>query len=90
MAVAVYQHRPEGKEAQHEDVGPKGFPAPKRAAELKYWYKEARKVINRDGDFMPDWSTLSPACLAGAEVEVEVIRIGLPHGTLWIDRKARL
>ena len=80
MAVAEYQ-------VNGKQVNVRGFHVPKRAAELKYWYKAAAKAIPQ----LPDYEA---AFLVGADITVETIimdwdRNGARH-RLIIARKRQL
>jgi hypothetical protein len=81
MAVASYHYGP-------HKVGPKAFPAPKRA-DLRYWYNACRKVIPD----LPEWNEMYRDI---AYIDVELIHIDLRTCTdvnkrdLYIARKRDL
>jgi hypothetical protein len=54
-------------------VAMRNFEVPKRASELKYWYKAAKKSI-------PALPAFEPRFLVNADVDVESIILG------WIDQ----
>lgn len=78
--VSYYQNK--------ELIKQRAFMVPKRAAELKYWYKAANKVILE----MPPWESVS---LEDAIIEVGSIILQWqhpfePHHLVVIDRKKQL
>lgn len=76
MAVAYY-------EVFGESFGPRNFHPPKRA-DLKYWYKEAKKGISQ----LPLWQE---SFRSVAKVDEEVITFDIPlEGILTIARKRNL
>lgn len=85
MAVVTYGQA--GK-----TLAQRAFMVPKRAGELKYWYKAAQKAI---GDQMPTWDQLPPEKDREQIITVESIilswtpRSGVTH-TVVIDRKRQL
>jgi hypothetical protein len=75
MAVAKWLGVP-------ENMGPRNFHPPKRA-DLKYWYREARKVLHSR---IPEWQE---SFRTFAQIDTDTIIIEVrPHGTLFIARKA--
>ena len=70
----------------------RAFMVPKRAEELKYWYKAAQRAI---GQQMPAWDELPPESKREQIITVESIIIswtrlnGVTH-TVVIDRKRQL
>lgn len=82
MAVADYR-------VNGVSIGVRGFPVPKRAAELKYWYKAAKAALPH----LPDWD---PRIGVGADITVETIILdwvssdGHGRHQLIIARKRRL
>lgn len=61
----------------------RNFPAPKRAAELKYWYKAARKVI----PVLPEWHD---RLVSLTQIDIETIIIRDKDWSLFIARKRNL
>jgi len=71
-------------------IGPRNFYVPKRASELKYWYKTARKSLvgaASNGSAMPEWAD---SFAQDATVEVDSIIVDTPKGSLYIARKKRI
>jgi hypothetical protein len=68
MAVVDYR-------VNNRRVGVRTFMVPKRASELKYWYKAAQKALPA----MPDWFDGLAQC---ADVTVETIIITWPDNGL--------
>lgn len=66
-----------------QSYGPRQFAPPKRAGELKYWYKAAKKML----PILPDWQD---SFALNADVEVDSIILTLPEGTVLIARKKNL
>lgn len=73
-------------------IAQRAFMVPKRAGELKYWYKAAQKAI---GNSMPLWEELPPESKREQIITVDSIIIswsrlnGVTH-TIVIDRKRQL
>ena len=65
------------------NYGPRNFHPPKRA-DLRYWYKDARKVLHNR---IPEWLE---TYRANATVDVDTIIFELDTGTLYIARKAHV
>ena len=80
MAVADYR-------VNNVRVAMRAFEVPKRASELKYWYKAAQKG-------MPDLPPYEPRFAADADITVETIIMDWvtngQHHRLLIARKRRL
>lgn len=81
--MAVVDYRVDGKQ-----IGVRHFEVPKRAAELKYWYRAAQRA-------MPAMPKFEPRFLVDADITVETIFLswmndkGIRHDVI-IARKRRL
>lgn len=72
-------------------VAQRAFMVPKRAGELKYWYRAAQKAI---GNRMPAWNNLPVKSRREQIITLESIIISWTQGyithTVVIDRKRQL
>lgn len=84
MAVVTYGQN--GK-----TVSQRAFMVPKRAGELKYWYKAAQKAI---GKVMPTWDELPSESNREQIITMDSIILSWTRGfvthTVIIDRKRQL
>lgn len=73
----------------------KGMPAPKRASDLKYWWKDAKKILEREwSGFIPAWPSNPLDVFTSIHVDVGLIIVewqdATLHCTLTISRKRNL